>query len=162
MKIHLGVIRILNAEYQRAWHLKNREKRIEKFRWNNLISRCTNENFPSYKWYGARGITVCERWLGPDGYENFKQDMGPRPAGGTIDRIDSNGNYEPDNCRWATAKEQARNKRNTLMVEYQGRTMPLMEASEISGINYWTLRGRIANGDTGEFLFRPVLNRNLN
>jgi len=81
--------------------------------WCNMKQRCNNPNQPKYKNWGGRGIKVCDRWL--NSFENFIQDMGERPQGTSIDRINVNGNYEPNNCRWATIKEQNNNKRkNTI------------------------------------------------
>lgn len=82
--------------------------------WWGMCSRCTDENSVSYPRYGGRGVRVCDRWLDPEnGYENFVSDMGPRPTGFTLDRIDNDGDYEPANCRWADHVTQCRNRRTT-------------------------------------------------
>jgi hypothetical protein len=73
--------------------------------------RTLNPNSGAYENYGGRGITVCERWCGENGFANFLADLGPRPEGMTLDRIDVNGNYEPSNCKWSTAYEQVHNRR---------------------------------------------------
>jgi len=76
----------------------------------NMIQRCMNKNLPIYKYYGARGITVCERWL--ESFNNFLDDMGVKPDPSlSLDRVDNNGNYEPSNCRWTDRTTQNRNRR---------------------------------------------------
>ncbi len=83
------------------------------FVWQSMLARCTSETHRYYSSYGGRGIQVCDRWRGKDGFANFLADMGDKPAGMSIDRIDNDGNYEPGNCRWASATTQGRNRRNT-------------------------------------------------
>jgi hypothetical protein len=111
--------------------------------WSSMIQRCKNEKNPFYHRYGGRGITVCESWLK---FENFYKDMGDRPFGFTLDRIDNNGNYEPTNCRWATGTEQGLNKEKTVKVLFNGELLPLMLVAEIHGKKYAPVKKRIDRG----------------
>ncbi|MCK0507933.1 hypothetical protein [Aromatoleum anaerobium] len=91
--------------------------------WTQMIQRCKTETNPQYPLYGGRGITVCESWMS---FDNFLSDMGERPERMTIDRIDTNGDYEPNNCRWATQKEQQNNRRNNRLLTAYGKTQTLV------------------------------------
>ena len=109
-----------------------------------MISRCQNPNDAQFWKYGRRGINVCDRWLS---FETFLADMGERPNKSfSLDRIDNDGDYEPGNCRWATRKEQARNRRSSMFIEYDGTRMTAIEWSERTGIPHDTLRKRIYAG----------------
>lgn len=118
-----------------------------------MRSRCRNSNHHLYRLYGGRGITICERWLT---YENFLADMGRRPDGLIIDRIDVNGNYEPGNCRWATPTQQARNQRGNRWIEIRGVRKTLAEWLELTGIRGRTFYMRVEQGaDYETALFTP-------
>ncbi len=123
--------------------------------WLDMKQRCTNSNCPGYKDYGGRGITVCEEW---SEFTNFFRDMGKRPLGCTIERENNHGNYCLDNCKWATSKEQARNRRNNLYMTHKGETQLLIKWSEETRIPYKVLWKRIYiyNWSTEEALTIPV------
>lgn len=114
-------------------------------RYQNIITRCSNKNTKDYKNYGGRGITVCDRWLGKDGFINFYNDMGYPPKGKSIDRIDVNGNYCKENCRWATPVEQRRNQRNlgSIIITHNGVSKSIIEWAIVSGLHKRTLYARI-------------------
>lgn len=107
--------------------------------WSGMITRCSNPARREYKWYGGRGIEVCKRWTK---FQNFLDDMGEVPAGFSIDRINPNGPYSKDNCRWATATEQAANKSQTIYMTLLGETKPMAAWAKDLGIPYGTLKSR--------------------
>lgn len=99
-----------------------------------MVDRCTKPSCKTFHHYGGRGITVCDRWMQ---FANFLEDMGRCESDDlTIERIDNDKGYSPENCRWATMKEQARNRRNTLYIDFNGERKPLAEWCDIFGLNY--------------------------
>ena len=99
---------------------------------SSMRTRCFRKSHSEYKNYGGRGINVCDRWMEPrKGFRNFLEDMGERPDGSSLDRIDNDLGYSPDNCRWATKREQSENMSTTKVIEYKGKTRTLYEWSTI-------------------------------
>lgn len=113
--------------------------------WASMRSRCNNVNSEDFALYGGRGIKVCDRW---NNFENFFLDMGKCPSGHSIDRIDVNKDYSPENCRWADTKTQARNKRNNRFIRVHGFVKTLAEWAELSGVNRNNIDKRIRRGWT--------------
>jgi hypothetical protein len=123
--------------------------------WTQMKQRCYNANDPQYHNYGARGITVCDRWRLD--FAQFLTDMGERPKGMTLDRIDNNGPYAPDNCRWATDVEQCNNTRVNHVLAWNGRTQTIAQWAKVTGLSYNVIRYRILHGWTIEHaLTHPV------
>lgn len=121
--------------------------------WVSMRQRCNNPKDPSYGRYGGRGITVCDRW---SNFSMFLADMGKRPEGTSLDRIDINGDYEPSNCRWATIKEQANNTSANVTIEYSGVSLSVALWAEILGLNRGTLAYRkYAGWSAYESLTKP-------
>jgi hypothetical protein len=113
--------------------------------WCHLRARCENPKTPAFKRYGGRGITVCERWRAS--FLNFLADMGNRPSDGhSIDRIDVNGPYSPENCRWATSTTQCNNRRDSVFYEWNGKRQTLAQWSKELGMVPGTLRSRLDAG----------------
>jgi len=111
--------------------------------WAGMMARCSNPLHKAFHLYGGRGILVCERW---HTFSNFLEDMGVKPEGLSLDRIDNSLSYSPENCRWATPSQQARNKRNNRMLTLNGETKCLQEWAEIVGITQSSLACRLKTG----------------
>lgn len=121
-------------------------------RWSLMRRRCNNPKHPAYNNYGGRGIKVCERW---NNYDNFLKDMGEAPPGLTLDRIDVNGDYTPENCRWATRSQQARNIRSTRLVTIEGQTYVAADLAEKLGVKTDTLIQRAKVCSTYKEVMNP-------
>lgn len=134
-----------NKEKKAALNIKNWTDTPIVNTYNGIHYRCENKNCYEYDRYGGRGITVCEEWSGKNGKYNFVKwalDHGWE-HGLSLDRIDNNKGYSPDNCRWTTSKEQARNRRNTLFHLYNGEYTPVIEIAEKENVDYNKLRHRL-------------------
>lgn len=122
---------------------------------SNMVQRCTNPNNPAYRDYGGRGITICPEWRCCRNFTTWALEHG-YAENLTIDRIDNDQGYSPENCRWVSAKVNANNRRSTHKVTAFGETHSLTEWSEITGLSYNTLKKRVIDhGETGEYLLRP-------
>lgn len=143
------------AERSRQGSVKHGLSHTREFAtWTDMHTRCYNPNSTGFSGYGGRGISICDRWR--ESFANFLADMGPKPSRShSIERDDVNGNYEPGNCRWATAKEQANNKRSNRLVTIDGVTMNVSEWSVASGVSKTCIFLRLKAGEEGVALLRP-------
>lgn len=132
--------------------------------WMEIKTRCKNQRSKAYRYYGGRGIKVCDRWLGEHGFENFLADMGERPGKEySIDRIDVNGDYCPENCRWATRIEQCNNRRSNILITYKNRTQTLRQWCEELSLNYSNARNMISvTGRSLEYVVNHQLKNKKN
>lgn len=141
-------------------NITGKKFKAEYVSWQKMKYRCYAKDNRDYTSYGRRGITVCDRWMGEYGFENFILDMGSKPDESySIDRIDNDGNYCPENCRWATPKEQANNRRNSSRIMYKGEELTIEECANKLGIKVPTLRSRLAT--LGDKLVSDVLIKGL-
>lgn len=111
--------------------------------WAEMHARCTNPRSKIFKFYGGRGIKVCGRW---QDFATFLADMGERPPGMSLDRVDSNGNYEPSNCRWADRLTQANNTRSNRFIEHEGRSQTVAQWARELGVPARLVYGRLGSG----------------
>jgi len=125
--------------------------------WTAMHQRCSDANRAKASRYSGRGIFVDERWCGPMGFQNFLNDMGPRPNGTSLDRRNNDGPYSPENCRWATQREQCNNQSTNRRIAAFGKEMTLAEWSRETGIKRHTISWRLASGKPAEV----ALGRNL-
>jgi hypothetical protein len=121
--------------------------------WSSMIDRCLYPKHNAYPQYGGRHIKICDAWRS---FQGFIDDMRNAPSTDhTIERIDNNGDYEPANCKWATRREQANNRRNTIRIEIDGEIYPLAMAARKFGVNYQTLHWRIQHGIAPKDAIKP-------
>lgn len=125
--------------YKNKW--KNPSGTRTYYCWRNMRHRCLKTDSIGYHHYGAKGITICDRWI--NDYDAFFDDMGECPKGKTLDRINSAGNYEPSNCRWATMKEQQNNRSDNVFITYEGKILSFSCWAEELGIKKTTLFRRL-------------------
>lgn len=138
--------------------------------WQSMRRRCNDNKYPKYQNYGGRGIKICEEWNDLSyGYGNFYNwsiengyDFNAKKLECTLDRIDVNGDYCPENCRWISNIEQQHNKRNNVYITYKNETKCIAEWSKITGISETTIRNRVAKGWDSEKIFTTPVNQNLN
>lgn len=140
-----------SSRYLRKTHGKS-ETRLYRV-WRGVKSRCYNPNSTGYEYYGGRGVTVCDEWLGENGFENFYKwsylngyNENAEKYICTLDRIDVNGNYEPSNCRWVSMKEQDNNKRTNKYIEFNGEKKTLSQWCDEFGVNKKMARYRFNHG----------------
>jgi hypothetical protein len=126
--------------YKTHGHTRGKKFSPEYHSWASMITRCENPKSWKYSNYGGRGITVCERW---HTFDNFLADMGPRPAGMTLEREKVNEGYSPENCIWATRLRQSNNTRRNTILEYEGRKRTVSEWATEFGLTYNTLLARV-------------------
>jgi hypothetical protein len=153
---HLRLKKISGCGCARTTHGEGgvRRRTPEYKTWCSMLERCRKPQHRGYKNYGGRGITVCDRWIR---FENFLADMGRRPPGTSLDRIDNNAGYDKENCRWATLYEQQGNKRNCVKLIHDGRAMNISDWARLTGIEKHTLGNRLRSGwSVSEALTIPI------
>lgn len=136
----------LQPEMASKTHRKHGLSNSPEYRiWRGIIDRCVRQNSTVYRYYGGRGIKMCHRWRGS--FLQFLADMGERPSTKhSVERIDNNGNYEPNNCRWATSAEQRRNSRNVRLIQHDGLLLCVPDWAKRIGISPSSLHGRLQAG----------------
>ena len=153
-KVNMGILPTSNHfVHGHAGHIKSPTYKT----WRSMKIRCTNPQHPSYKHYGDRGIGYCKRW---EVFANFLEDMGVRPEGKTLERLDNHKDYSPENCTWATKYQQSLNRDITVWIEHDGRKQCLSDWARETGIKLTTIKYRIDAGWSAErALTAPIQRR---
>ncbi|KKL78882.1 hypothetical protein LCGC14_2020410 [marine sediment metagenome] len=169
--------RVKNKEYNKQHYLSYHEEvrkqqrgyqcTVEGYlrcKYGDMLRRCNDPEHKSYKYYGGRGIKICERWWK---FSDFLKDMGECPDGLSLERVNNNGNYEPGNCKWATQKEQCNNNRRNVKLTYKGKTMNMVQWAEELGISRACIWARINRRMPDEMIFtsrkfKPYEARDMN
>ena len=135
--------------------MPRKPKTTEYVIWRGMLARCYDEKANNFERYGARGVTVCDRWR--KSFKNFLADMGDRPSKlHSLERKENSGSYSPDNCKWATRQEQARNKRTNIRITFNGRTLTPPEWAEETGLDPKLIRLRTYRGWPTEQVLSPA------
>jgi len=150
-----GCLAAENASKRLITHGHTSSKRSPTYiSWCDMRARCNNKDS---KYYASEGITYCSEW---EKFENFLADMGERPKGKTLDRIDPTGNYEPNNCRWSTNKEQANNRKHNFIIDYEGRPLTLGQLCDELKLQYQLMHKRLTKGwDLATAITKPSQKR---
>lgn len=159
---HLRRFKLYGSPYAGMYIKQGQQKAYEREynSWKSMKARCLNPKATGYHNYGQRGIKVCDRWLGLNGFQHFLEDMGERPPNTTLDRIDSNKDYCPENCRWASWPVQGSNRRGLVRISYKGKTQSLKDWSRELNLPYKQLVQRRYYGWTVERMFeQPIRKR---
>ena len=122
--------------------------------WRSMINRCNNPKSANYKYYGGAGVIICDEWLNAEAFGKWASNSGWF-KGATLDRIDNSKGYCPENCRWATKKEQAYNRSTTRLITYNGETHNITEWSQILGVRRTLLLNRLSRGWSEQEIFEP-------
>jgi hypothetical protein len=153
--------RIKETQTRHGQCLRNGIETRAHLAWADMQRRCYEIGHKAYKSYGGRGIKVCDRWLGRDGFVNFYEDMGDCSDDLTLDRIDNDGDYEPGNCRWVTMLEQCNNRRSNRWMTFEGERKTIAEWVRHTGINSATLIHRSNIGWSDEKVLTTPVRRHV-
>jgi hypothetical protein len=154
--------KLSRADYIKQYYADNKDWLTLRQVYYNMMARCLNPNHKHYADYGGRGITVCDRWSGENGRDIFLADMGPRPEGYVLDRLNNDQGYSPENCAWVTWLESQRNRRTSIYMYIDGKRKHYADVANDNGLIPSTLLSRMKNGWPKDKLLQPARPRKPN